>query len=410
MFSYKNNTLFIDGFEVVKLAKKFGTPLFVYSANEVKKNYLAFKNAFSGVKAIVCYALKANSSGSLLKVLAKTGSGVDITSGGELYRALNAGFPNNKIVYAGIGKTAIEIDYALKNNILMFNVESLEELNLIAILARKQNKVANIAFRVNPNVDANTHKHITTGKSGSKFGIAYNDAVEYYLIAKNTIGINPVGVHCHIGSQITSVTPFASAARKISLLVKELLKVGIKLDYIDLGGGLGITYSNEVPPTPKEVAKAVLLYFKDFKGTFIFEPGRYIVGNAGALVAEVTYRKKSDGKNFLITNAGMNDLIRPTLYDAYHNIIPAIMPNRAKIKVDVVGPICETGDFMGKSRMLPYIEQGELLVVKSAGAYGMAMASQYNSRPRACEVLIDGKKVKVIRQRETYETLVGLEK
>ncbi|MCK9582274.1 MAG: diaminopimelate decarboxylase [Endomicrobiales bacterium] len=410
MFLYKKNNLFIDGFEVEKLARRFGTPLFLYSANEVRKNYLAFKNAFSGVNAIVCYALKANSSGALLKVLVKSGAGVDITSGGELYRALKAGFPKEKIVYAGIGKTASEIEYALKSNILMFNVESLEELNQVAILARKQNKTAKIAFRINPNVDAQTHKHITTGKSGSKFGIAYNQAVEFYKIAKNLKGVSPVGIHCHIGSQITSVAPFAMAARKISLLVKELLKANIKLDFVDLGGGLGITYKNEVPPTPKELANAVLAHFKDFKGTFIFEPGRFIVGNAGVLVASVTYRKKSEGKNFLITNAGMNDLIRPTLYEAYHDIIPVVLPNRPKVKVDVVGPICETGDFMGKNRMLPYMEQGELLVVKSAGAYGMAMASQYNSRPRACEVLIDGKKLRVIRQRETYETLIGLEK
>jgi len=410
MFLYKKNNLFIYGVKVEKLAKQFGTPLFVYSANEVRKNYLAFKNAFSGVNAIICYALKANSSGALLKVLVKSGAGVDITSGGELYRAIKAGFPKEKIVYAGIGKTASEIEYALKNNILMFNVESLEELNQIALLARKQNKTAKIAFRINPNVDAQTHKHITTGKSGSKFGIAYNQAVEFYKIAKNTKGVSPAGIHCHIGSQIISVAPFATAARKISILVKELLKANIKLDYIDLGGGLGITYKNEVPPTPKELANAVLAHFNDFKGTFIFEPGRFIVGNAGVLVATVTYRKKSEGKNFLITNAGMNDLIRPTLYEAYHDIIPAILPNRPKVKVDVVGPICETGDFMGKNRMLPYMEQGELLVVKSAGAYGMAMASQYNSRPRACEVLIDGKKVRVVRERETYETLVGLEK
>jgi len=410
MFLYKKNNLFIYGVKVEKLAKQFGTPLFVYSANEVRKNYLAFKNAFSGVNAIICYALKANSSGALLKVLVKSGAGVDITSGGELYRALKAGFPKEKIVYAGIGKTASEIEYALKSNILMFNVESLEELNQVAMLARKQNKTAKIAFRINPNVDAQTHKHITTGKSGSKFGIAYNQAVEFYKIAKNTKGLSPVGIHCHIGSQITSVAPFAMVARKISLLVKELLKANIKLDFIDLGGGLGITYKNEVPPTPKELANAVLIHFKDFKGTFIFEPGRFIVGNAGALVASVTYRKKSEGKSFLITNAGMNDLIRPTLYEAYHDIVPAVLPNRPKVKVDVVGPICETGDFMGKNRLLPYMEQGELLVIKSAGAYGMAMASQYNSRPRACEVLIDGKKLRVIRQRETYETLIGLEK
>ncbi|MHB9155551.1 MAG: diaminopimelate decarboxylase [Endomicrobiales bacterium] len=409
MLNYRRGQLYIENVPVELLIRSFGTPLYVYSRSQLLKNYQAFDTAFGPVPHLVCYALKANSNGAVLKALAGNGAGVDITSGGELFRALKAGFPPRKIVYAGIGKTAEEIDYALEQRILMFNVESLEELEQINRIALKRRVKAPIAFRINPNVDPHTHHYITTGKSGGKFGIPYNEAVKAYQAARRLKGIDIAGIHCHIGSQITEVAPFLLAARKIESLVRRLSGTGIALRYVDLGGGLGITYDKEAPPTPAEMARAVLPVFKGFGGTFVFEPGRCIVGNAGVLVAKVVYRKRSGGKNFLIVDTGMNDLIRPTLYEAYHGILPARKGSRTNIKVDVVGPICETGDFLGKERSLPWLSPGEHLVVKCAGAYGFAMSSQYNSRLRAAEVMVQGKEFHAVRRRETYPDLTANE-
>lgn len=409
MLQYRNGKLYIENLPAEGLCRRFGTPLYAYSKTRLLENFRGFDAAFRSVPHLVCYALKANSNFEILKALAKSGSGVDITSGGELYRSLKAGFSPRKIVYAGIGKTGEEIGYALKHGILMFNVESLEELALINRTALRMRKKAPVAFRVNPNVDPHTHHYITTGKSGSKFGIPYEEAVAAYRTASRMAGIEVVGVHSHIGSQITETEPFRMAAVKIHDLTRRLSASGIGLRYVDLGGGLGIRYDREDPPSPEDLAGAVLPVFRDFKGTFVLEPGRCIVGNAGTLLAKVVYRKASGGKNFLIVDAGMNDLIRPTLYEAYHEILPAKAPGRPKLRQDVVGPICETGDFLGKDRKLPKLRAGEYLAAACAGAYGFAMSSQYNSRLRAAEVMVEGSKTKLIRRREKYTDLTESE-
>lgn len=410
MLNYRKGNLFIENVSFESLAKKFGTPLYVYSRAGLINNFTVFDDALSSVPHIVCYAVKANSNFSILKVLSKNGAGADITSGGELYRSLRAGFPSKKIVYAGIGKTREEISYALRENILIFNVESLEELSSINEVATRLKKKAKIAFRINPNVDPDTHHYITTGKKGGKFGIPYSQAISAYKMAKKMSSISVEGIHCHIGSQIVEAAPFKLAAQRINVLFEKLSNIGIHLNYINLGGGLGIRYDRENPPTPYDLTKAVIPIFKNFSGTFIFEPGRYIVGNAGFLLVKVIYRKQSGGKNFLIVDGGMNDLIRPTLYDAYHEIIPVKKSLQPKIKVDVVGPICETGDFLGKERLLPWVPQDGLLVVNCAGAYGYAMSSQYNSRLRASEVLVDSAVAKEIKAREEYQDLIVKEK
>ncbi len=410
MLSYRRDQLLIEKVPLETLARKYGTPLYAYSKTRLIDNYRSFDKAFSRVPHCVCYAIKANSNGSILSTLAAQGAGADITSGGELFRALEAGFPAGKIVYAGIGKTAGEIEYALLEDIRMFNVESIEELELISRIAARMKKKAAIAFRVNPNVDPHTHKYITTGKSGSKFGIPYGDVVAAYEYAVRLPGIDVAGIHCHIGSQITEAGPFRLAAERVNGLREKLARKGIALRSVNLGGGLGITYHKEAAPPPAELSRAVLPAFRGFKGTFLFEPGRYIVGNAGILVVKVIYRKHSGGRNFLIVNGGMNDLIRPTLYEAYHSIAPVRKTRAERIKADVVGPICESGDFLGKDRMLPRIDQGECLAVQCAGAYGFAMSSQYNSRLRAAEVMVQGGKHTLIRRRETYRDLIAAEK
>ena len=383
--------------------------MFIYSIIFIQ-NFSRFNNAFKNVLHLICYAVKANSNNMLLRELAKAGAGADITSGGELYRALRAGFDPRKIVYAGIGKTREEIQFALRENILIFNVESLEELGQINFVAGRLKKKARIAFRVNPNVDPHTHHYITTGKKGGKFGIPYSEVLDAYRSARKMPHISIEGIHCHIGSQITELGPFRLAAQRINGLVRKLSSIGIRLNYVNLGGGLGIRYDRENPPAPDKLAKAVLPALGDFSGTFIFEPGRYIVGNAGLFLVSVIYRKSSGGKKFLIVDGGMNDLVRPTLYDAYHEIVPVNKASGAKVEVDVVGPICETGDFLGKERLLPWVPQGGLLAVKCAGAYGYAMSSQYNSRLRAAEVLVDSAKTKLIRKREIYRDLIENER
>lgn len=409
MLYYRKQRLCIEGVELEALADKFGTPLYVYSKTKLISNYHSFDNAFRDVPHLICYALKANSNCHILKTLCHKGAGVDITSGGELYRSLKAGFKPEKIVYAGIGKTESEIEYALKSRILMFNVESVEELELINKTALRLGTKARIAFRINPNVDPHTHKYISTGLRRAKFGIPYSEVLSTYLYASRLKGINVAGIHSHIGSQITETGPFKIAAQRVRGIVSELAKAGVVLSFVDLGGGLGIRYHKEDAPSPSDLARAVLPVFKDFNGTFIFEPGRYIVGNAGIFLVKVIYRKSAGGKNYLVIDGGMNDLIRPTLYEAYHDIVPVRSPGRAGQKADVVGPICESGDFLGKERLLPKVAQGECLAVKCAGAYGFAMSSQYNSRVRSAEVLVEGKSRKLIRGRETYGDLVAKE-
>lgn len=410
MLKFKKNDLYIEQVKLADIAKKYGTSAYIYSKNQIISNFQAYQKALRPKEGLICFACKTNSNGSILKILAKQGAGADTTSGGEIFRCLKAGFNPAKIVYAGVGKTAEEIEYALKSKILMFNVESFEELETINKIAGKLKVKAKIAFRINPDVDPDTHSYIVTGKKGSKFGIPYEDAAAAYMAAKKMKNVVPAGIHTHIGSQILNTAPFKLAARKISRLVDEIESNGMKLEYINCGGGLGIEYeTGKKVPSPKQLMSGIFPFF-DKNKKFIFEPGRSIIANAGHLITKVIYRKKSGGKSFLITDAGMNDLIRPTLYEAYHEIAPVRKSPAKKIKTDIVGPICESGDFMGKDRMLPVLAQGEYLLIKCAGAYSAAMASIYNSRPLLPEILVDGKKTELIRKRMTYEQLTLNEK
>lgn len=411
MLKYIRNELFVEKVAVSKLAKKFGTPIYVYSQEKLESNFNAYKTGFKGIDTIVCYAMKANSNHSILKLLARLGAGADIVSGGELYRALKAGIKPQKIVYSGVGKTTQEIEFALKSNILMFNVESFEELEKINKIAGKLKKKARISFRVNPNVDAHTHKYITTGKEGNKFGIRYEDALDIYIKASKMKNIEVVGVDSHIGSQILDVAPFKLAAEKMSALIDKLEENGIDIKYIDIGGGLGIKYTaTDKPQKPVDLRKLIMTVYSKYKGkTIIVEPGRAIVGDTGILVGEVLYRKTSGTKNFIITNLAMTDLIRPALYESFHNVLPVKKSSKKQQVADIVGPVCESSDFIAKDRNFPVPEQGDFIAVECVGAYGRAMASQYNSRLRGTELLVNGSKVKVIRKAETIEDLMSKE-
>ncbi|MDR2351383.1 MAG: diaminopimelate decarboxylase [Endomicrobium sp.] len=406
MLEFRKDDLYIENVKLSDIAKEYGTSTYVYSKQQIVSNFENYKKAMVLKDGLICFACKTNSSGAILKILAGLGAGADTTSGGEIYRCLKADFNPSKIVYAGVGKTAEEIEYALRSKIFMFNVESFEELNVIDKIAGKLKIKANIAFRINPYVNPDTHSYIVTGKKGTKFGIPYEDAVKAYLTAKKKKNISVVGIHFHIGSQILEVEPFIVAAKKIKKIVDEVEMNGMWISYIDCGGGLGIKYEkgDKVLSPKRLMSKIFSVFDKDKK--FIFEPGRSIIGDAGHLLAKVLYRKMSGGKSFLITDAGMNDLIRPTLYDAYHEIVPVKKTSAKKVKSDVVGPICESGDFMGKDRMLPIVEEGECLLVTCAGAYGAAMSSEYNSRPSIAEVLVDGKQTKLIRKRASYKDLM----
>lgn len=410
-FQYKKGELYCEGVPVRTVAERVGTPFYLYSSNTLGNHFRAFDSAFSGVPRIICFALKSNSNSAVLRLLGREGAGADIVSGGELYRALRAGIDPKKIVYAGVGKRRDEIEYALKVGILMFNVESGDELQALSQAAAEMRAVARIALRVNPNIDPKTHAYISTGLKENKFGIPIEQALEYYQMAKALPNVEIVGVHQHIGSQITEVQPFIDALEKVVAFVKELRSADIGIKYIDIGGGLGITYKDETPPLPKELAFAIQPLLKESDCTLVLEPGRAIVGNAGILVTRAIYRKESGDKRFLIVDAGMNDLIRPSLYDAYHEIRPVIEPKSSEQAVfDVVGPICESGDFLAKDREMPAVDQGDLLAVMSAGAYGFSMSSNYNSRPRVAEVMVRGSEFFIVRQRETYSDLTKGEK
>jgi diaminopimelate decarboxylase len=406
MLNFKGKDLYIESVKVSDIAKKYGSAIFIYSKNQLLENLKKYQS-LSGNKTLICFACKTNSNGSILRIVAKAGAGADTTSGGEIFRCLQAGFNPSKIVYAGVGKTQEEIEYALKNKIFMFNVESFEELEAINKIAAKLKTKANIAFRINPEVDPHTHSHIVTGKKGTKFGIPYNEAIKAYIMAKNYKNILPIGIHSHIGSQILDIEPFKLAANRIKKIVNEVEKNGLKIDYVNCGGGLGVAYEkNQKAPLPSKLFSAITNIFKGENRTFIFEPGRSVIAEAGYLLCKVIYRKKSGGKSFLIVDAGMNDLIRPSLYDAYHDIVPIKKISANRVKTDIVGPICESGDFMGKDRMLPILNQGEYLLVTCAGAYVAAMSSQYNSRPLLPEVLVYGDKVSLIRKRSSYKDLL----
>ncbi|MEW5744520.1 MAG: diaminopimelate decarboxylase [Nitrospirota bacterium] len=406
LFNYRNGELYAEDVPVREIAAKVGTPVFIYSYNTLLRHFKAYQDAFSSFPHLICYALKANSNAAVIKLFAKLGSGADVVSGGELFRALKGGIPAKRIVYAGVGKTEEEIRLALKNKILMFNVESEHELREIDRIAGKLKAKAPIALRVNPDIDPMTHPYISTGLKKHKFGIPIENALEFYKLAHSLKNVAIVGIHKHIGSQLTKVAPFVDAVKRLLLLIDDLAKQGIPISYLNIGGGLGITYYDETPPIPSQLAKSVLPLLKGRNVTLIVEPGRSIVGNAGILVIKVLYTKKGDDKDFVIVDAGMNDLIRPSIYGAYHHIQPVLKNRKDKVFGDIVGPICESGDFLAKDRELQRVEPGEYLAVMSAGAYGYSMASNYNSRPRAEEVLVKGKKYATIRKRETYSDLI----
>jgi diaminopimelate decarboxylase len=408
MVKFKNDDLYLEKVKLADIAKKYGTSTYVYSKEQILNNFERYKKAFTLSNGIICFACKTNSNVTILKLIAKLGAGADITSGGELYRCLRAGFEPSKIIYAGVGKTSEEIKYALRSKILMFNVESFEELNELNRIAGELKTKARIAFRINPHINPNTHSYVVTGKEGTKFGIPYEDALKAYLTARKRKNIKIIGIHSHIGSQILDIASFKLAAQKIKKIVDTIKVNKIKLDYINCGGGLGIKYSKDQRvPYPKQLMSAILPIFKSIKDVkFIFEPGRSIVGNAGYLITKVLYRKASGDKKFLITDAGMNDLIRPTLYGSSHEIFPVKKTRSKKVKIDVVGPICESGDFIGKNMMLPIVKQGKFLLVTCAGAYGASMSSEYNSRPLLAEVLVDGDKFTLIRKRASYDDLL----
>ncbi|UCD84995.1 MAG: diaminopimelate decarboxylase [Deltaproteobacteria bacterium] len=405
-FHYKNKELFCEEVPLRAIARRVETPFYVYSYRTLKRHFKAFDSAFAQAPHLTCYSVKANSNLAVLRAFFNLGAGADIVSGGELMRALNAGADPRKIVFSGVGKKKEEIEYALDSDILLFNVESSQELKIINLIARKAGKVARIALRINPDIDPSTHPYITTGLNENKFGIDIKTSLQQYREARKLKNLEIVGVDCHIGSQLTDIAPFIDALRSIKDLIFQLKKEGINISYLDLGGGLGITYSEETPPHPKQYARALLKELKGMKCTLILEPGRVLTGNAGIIVTRVLYTKKSEKKNFVIVDAGMNDLIRPSLYGAFQEIVPVKISRAREIVVDVVGPICETGDFLARDRRLPRFRPGEFLAVMSSGAYGFVMSSNYNSRARAAEVMVSGKDFYVVREHESYEDLI----
>lgn len=408
-FEMKNGTLYAEGVSVKELAKRYGTPLYIYSSATLKRHFQAFDSAFDAVPHLTCYSVKANSNLAVLRLLASLGAGMDIVSGGELYRALLAGVPAQRIVYSGVGKKAAEIAQALNAGILMFNVESVQELLRINDVAKGMGKKAQVSFRINPDVDPKTHPYISTGMKKNKFGLNIESALDAYALARDLPAVEPVGMDCHIGSQLTTIEPFLEALDKLLAFYEKLKGMNLDIRYLDLGGGLGIPYNEEEPPHPKEFGAALTKALSGIPLKVILEPGRVIVGNAGILVTEVLYTKQTPSKSFVIVDAAMNDLVRPSLYGSFHRIEEVEPKGRGEQDVDVVGPICESGDFLAKDRMLPEVMQGELLAVYSAGAYGFTMSSNYNTRTRAAELLVDGENVIVARRRETYEALVAHE-
>ena len=408
-FEMRNGNLFAEEVPVSELVRTHGTPLYIYSAATIRRHFETFDSAFAGLRHLTCYSVKANSNVNLLRLMGSMGAGLDIVSGGELYRGLAAGVPAERIVYSGVGKRPEEIKEALSAGILMFNVESLAELVRINDIAQGMGAVAKVSFRINPDVDPKTHPYISTGMKKNKFGLDLEKSLEAYALARDLTAIEPVGIDCHIGSQLTSISPFLEALDKILNFKAKLDEMGLSISYLDLGGGLGITYNEEEPPHPREFGEALTARLRDMPLTVILEPGRVIVGNAGILATQVVYTKQTPSKRFLIVDAAMNDLVRPALYDSFHRIGEITTHDRPPVKVDVVGPICESSDFLARDRELPGMEQGEYLAVYSAGAYGFAMSSNYNSRPRAAEILVDGSQARVIRRRETYEDLTALE-
>jgi diaminopimelate decarboxylase len=409
-FKYKRNHLYCENIKVADLVKKFGTPLYIYSYRTIIDHFLKLKKAFKTVPALICYSVKANSNLAILKVLVDKGAGLDIVSGGELYRALKIGCPAERIVYASVGKTSAEIEKAIRAKILFLNVESLAELENINSIACRLNSEVDVCIRINPDIEPQTHKFITTGKITNKFGIDFATAYKILANCFDYPYVNIKGLHIHIGSQITTSAPFISAITKVIRFIALLKEktVDMDIEYLNIGGGLGIVYDKESPQTAQRFAERILPLLKKIRLKVILEPGRFIVGNAGVLVTRVLYTKRTTMKRFIIVDAGMNDLIRPALYNAYHKIIPLLKTNHRQLtaKCDVVGPICESADFLAKDRVLPRVKSGDYLAVMGAGAYGFTMASQYNSRLRCAEVMVKRDKVFLIRKREVYRDLV----
>ena len=409
-FQYKNEQLYVEDLPVKQLAEEFGTPLYIYSRATLERHWHAFDSALGDHPHLICYAVKANSNIGILNVMAKLGSGFDIVSQGELERVLAAGGEASKVVFSGVAKSRAEIMRALEVGIRCFNVESVAELHHINQIAGEMGKVAPISLRVNPDVDAHTHPYISTGLKENKFGVSVDEAREVYKLAATLPHVKITGMDCHIGSQLTELQPFLDAADRLIRLIEQLQEDGITLKHLDLGGGLGVTYTNETPPHPSDYAAALLNKLKGYENLeIILEPGRAIAANAGILVAKVQYLKSNESRNFAITDTGMNDMIRPALYEAYMNIIEIDRTlEREKAIYDVVGPVCETSDFLGKQRELA-IAEGDYIAQRSAGAYGASMSSNYNSRPRTAEVLVDGDKAHLIRRRESLSELWELE-
>jgi diaminopimelate decarboxylase len=410
-FEYRNGELFAEAVPLQKIAREVGTPAYVYSLATLRRHFRVFDQAFKAIPHIVCFSVKANSNIALLKVFATEGSGFDIVSGGELFRALKAGADPKKIVFSGVGKKRQEIEAALDAGILMFNVESEAELMALDEIAGAASKRAPVSLRINPDVDPQTHPYISTGMKKAKFGVEIKRSVELYRKAVSLPHLEVLGVDCHIGSQLTSISPFADALARVReylerVLVGSLKKEGAEIRYLDLGGGLGIRYKDETPPSPQEYADAIIRGVEGLNLTLIFEPGRVIVGNAGIFLTEVQYVKDTEEKSFVIVDGGMNHLIRPALYGSYQAIQPVVQGKGERIVADVVGPICESGDFFAKDREIARPKRGDLLAVMSAGAYGFTMASNYNSFPKPPEILVDGDKYHVIRKRETFDDLI----
>ncbi|MFC1538470.1 diaminopimelate decarboxylase [Candidatus Latescibacterota bacterium] len=408
-FNYKNGELYAEDVKLSDIAEQYGTPLFVYSKATLERHIATIDGAFSDIDHLTCYSVKANSNAALLTIMAQNGLGADIVSGGELFRALRAGMPADRIVYSGVGKTEDEMKYALESNILMFNVESESELHALDRVAGAMGKIAPISFRVNPDVDPKTHPYISTGLKANKFGIPHKDALRMYKTASELDNIDVIGIDAHIGSQLIDLSPFREATERLIVLINEIKALGIDLKIVDIGGGLGIKYNTEVPPDPTDWAEMIIPLIKKTGCKLIIEPGRSMVGNAGVLLTRVLYIKKNEDKTFVVVDAGMNDLARPSLYGSYHSIVPVIEHPTVKKVVDIVGPICESSDFIAKDREIEMPEEGDYLAVMSAGAYGMSMSSNYNSRPRAAVILADSDSIKLVTKRETYDDLVSRE-
>lgn len=417
-FRYQDNELLCEDVSLKELAEEFGTPIYVYSKQQIVENFRAFEAPLAGTDHVICYALKANANLSLLKLLLQEGAGADVVSGGELHLALQAGFPPEKITFAGVGKREDEIEHAIRRNIFSLNAESPQELQLISLVALRLQTTARVALRINPDIDPQSHPYITTGLKQNKFGISSEEALRVFQFAASLPGIQIIGVHTHIGSQITKVEPFLETARFLAGLVTKLREAGINLQHIDFGGGFGVQYANalrhealpvepENAPPPKlgQFVETVLPVLKETGCTLWFEPGRAIVADAGVLLTKVLYTKENGAKKFVVVDAGMNDLLRPSLYNAYHQIVPLKIETYEHDRVDVVGPICETGDFLARDRMLSKVKRNDYLSILTTGAYGFSSTSNYNARPRPAEILVNGEKVRVIRERETIEQL-----